>query len=254
MEPVLYEQVYALQQNHWWYKSRQRFLDQLLKGLPNDGSILDAGCGPGSMLNYLVRYGTVTGLDRYFPALTMCRSHFSGLLIQGDCTALPFTDRSFTMVTACEVLYHREVEDVAAAVVEFVRVLRPGGMLVVVDSAYAGCYSDHDLAAHGVRRFTKRELVDIMEDAGLEVVGATYAYAALLPVVWLVRRLKSLLGISGGDKGELRGIWKPLNDLVIGWFTFEATIAGRWGLPFGLSVQILGRKAGASPSCGGRGR
>lgn len=242
MEPVFYERIYALQQSHWWYKSRERFLDRLLQDLPREGRVLDAGCGPGSMLDYFGRYGYVTGIDQYFPALTMSRSHFTGPLIQGTCGALPFADGSFTLVAACEVLYHRKVADVSAAVREFARVLRPGGALVIIDSACAGCCSEHDNVAHGARRFTKKELIALMDSAGLEVVHATYAYALLLPVVWLVRRFKTFFGIKGGQGGELRGTWSFLNALVIRWFSLEAKVAGRWGLPFGLSAQVLGCK------------
>jgi len=242
VEPVLYERIYQLQKSHWWYKSRERFLDVLLRDLPRSGVVLDAGCGPGSMLNYFAGYGEVVGLDSYLPALQMCRSHFPGPLLQGECGLLPFADNSFTMVAACEVLYHRNIADVAAVVQELTRVLKPGGALLIIDSAYAACYSAHDLTAHGVRRFTRSELVAVIQAAGLEIVHATYAYALLLPLVWLLRRCKSLFASRAEPGGELHQTWGPLNSLVVSWFAVEAAVAGRFGLPFGLSVQVLGKK------------
>lgn len=242
MEPILYERIYSLQQTHWWYKSRERFLDVLLRGLHSGGVVLDAGCGPGSMLRYLGRYGEVVGLDRYLPALEMCARHFPGSLVQGECGVLPFADNSFTMVAACEVLYHRKIPEVAATVQEFARVLKPGGALLLIDSAYSGCFSVHDMAAHGARRFTRGELVTVMQSAGLEIVHSTYAYALLLPIVWLLRRAKALLGVREEPGGELQNTWRSVNSTVISWFACEAAIAGRWGLPFGLSVQVLGKK------------
>jgi len=246
VEPTLYEQIYRLQNSHWWYKSRERFLDVLLRDLPRGGLVLDAGCGPGSMLNYFSRYGEVVGLDKYAPALKMCRDHFPGLLVQGDCSAIPFAGNSFTLVVACEVLYHRNIADVAATVREFARVLKPGGALLLIDSAYSGCSSAHDLTAHGVRRFTRAELAAAMENADLEILRSTYAYALLLPLVWLLRRCKALLDIQGKPGGELSETFGPLNTLAICWFTLEAAVAGRWGLPFGLSVQVLGKKSAYS--------
>jgi ubiquinone/menaquinone biosynthesis C-methylase UbiE len=242
VEPALYERIFKLQNSHWWYLSRQRFLDRLLCSLPKQGLVLDAGCGPGSMLHYFGRYGDVVGMDRYAPALAMASSHFSGPLVQGELLSLPFDDGSFSLTIACEVLYHRSIPDVSAAVRELVRVTRPGGSLLVVDSAYASCYSEHDVTAHGARRFTRAELTAVMREAGLEITRATYAYSLLLPVVWLVRRVKDLFGISGEPGGELSGTWGPLNGLMVRWFALEAVVAGRWGLPFGLSVQVLGRK------------
>lgn len=238
----MYEQVFRLQGSHWWYFSRMRFLDVLLRRIPRRGRVLDVGCGPGSMLHYLSKYGQVTGVDSYPPALEMAKTHFIGELVEGDCANLPFPDDHFSLVAACEVLYHRNIADVRRAVRECARVLEPGGHLVVVDSAYSACYSAHDRAAHGARRFSRGMLEEAFRAAGLEVVHATYAYSLLLPVVWLVRRWKVLRKVEEQPGGELRETWGPLNSLMIGWFTLEAQIAGRWGMPFGLSVQVLGKK------------
>jgi len=242
VEPAMYERIFRLQSEHWWYFSRMRYLDVLLRRVPRRGRVLDAGCGPGAMLHYFEKYGDVVGVDSYFPALAMARTHFSGTLIEADCRRLPFADGSFSLVAVCEVLYHRQIEDVQQAVAECVRVLEPGGHLLVVDSACAACYSAHDRAAHGARRFNRAMLADILRSSGLELVHATYAYSLLLPVVWLVRRWKELLKIEEEPGTEMRKTWGPLNALIVGWFTLEARLAGRYGLPFGLSVQILGRK------------
>lgn len=238
----MYERVFSLQSTHWWYFSRMRFLDVLLRNIPKRGSVLDVGCGPGSMLHYLGRYGEVTGVDSYPPALEMARTHFSGKLLEGDCTHLPFSDGEFSLVAAFEVLYHKNIADVQNAVNECARVLKPGGHFVVVDSAYSACFSAHDRAAHGARRFDKEALVETLELAGFEIIHSTYAYSLLLPIVWLVRRLKELFKVEEAPGAEVSKTWKPLNSLVILWFALEAQIAGRFGLPFGLSVEILGRK------------
>jgi ubiquinone/menaquinone biosynthesis C-methylase UbiE len=194
------------------------------------------------MLHYLEKYGEVIGVDSYLPALEMAKTHFSGQLLEGDCCHLPFPDGQFSLVAACEVLYHRNIADVRQAVRECARVLEPGGHLVVVDSAFSACFSAHDRAAHGARRFNRDMLAEIIQEAGLEVVHATYAYCLLLPVVWLVRRWKELTKVDEQPGAEIRETWNILNYLIIKWFSWEAQVAGRWGLPFGLSVQILGRK------------
>jgi ubiquinone/menaquinone biosynthesis C-methylase UbiE len=238
----MYERVFRLQGVHWWYLSRMRFLDVLLRHHTKHGRVLDVGCGPGSMLHYLGKYGEVVGVDRYLPALEMARTHFSGQLLEADCCSLPFPDAQFSLVAACEVLYHRNIADVRQALRECARVLEPGGHFVVADSAYAACFSAHDRAAHGARRFERDILVEAFQAAGLEVVHATYAYSLLLPVVWLVRRWKALWKLEEQPGQELSETWSPLNTLMIAWFTLEAQVAGRWGMPFGLSIQILGRK------------
>ncbi len=232
MQPSLYETFRVLQATHWWFLARQRFLDVLLRPVDKGGRVLDAGCGPGSMLHYFGTYGQVTGLDGHLPALQMARSHFQGELVQGTVECLPFNGRRFSLVSACEVLYHRNVKDVSGTIVELVRVLEPGGWLLVVDSAYSSLTSEHDEAAHGVRRFTKEMLVAEFRAAGLEVVRATYAYSLLLPIVWLVRRWKALRP-NPNPRPELQPVAGLLNSMLICWFAIEAQIAGRCGLPWG---------------------
>lgn len=244
----MYESIFSLQSTHWWHLSRMRFLDVILRSIPRRGRVLDVGCGPGSMLHYLEKYGEVVGVDSYLPALDMARTHYTGQLVEGDISNLPFPDAHFSLVAACEVLYHRNIDDVLRAVRECVRVLEPGGHFIVVDSAYSACFSAHDRAAHGARRFNREALVKMFQDAGLEIVHATYAYSLLLPVVWLVRRWKELWRIDEPPGAEMSQTWGPLNFLMIRLFTLEAFVAGRWGLPFGLSVQILGRKPEKSAS------
>lgn len=243
MDPQFYERVFRLQGTHWWYAGRKRFLDVILRSIRPCGTVLDVGCGPGSMLHYFGKFGTVVGVDRYLPALNMTRTHFTGPLLQGDCSRLPFSDGQFSMVAACEMLYHRNVADVRQAVTELARLVEPGGHLLIVDSAYSACSSAHDEAAHGARRFTKEMLTAYCQDAGLELLHATYAYALLLPVVRVVRWLKSFRANTDQPGEELHESWGVLNRLLICWFALEAQVAGRWGLPCGLSIQILCRKA-----------
>ena len=61
------------------------------------------------------------------------------------------------------------------------RVLRPGGLLLVTDSAFKWLRSAHDEAVHGARRYTRRELVDRVRAAGFTPVLASYAYCLVFP-------------------------------------------------------------------------
>ena len=194
------------------------------------------------MLHYLGKYGTVTGLDIYKNALTMAQSHFNGALVHGTVDQLPFKDAQFNLVAIIEVLYHQNVRDIQETVNELFRVLRPGGYLVIVDSAYRSLSSAHDLAAHMKQRFIRPQLCKIAETAGLKVIHATYAYTILLPVVWAARKLKALAGSNEKPESELKSVHPVVNTLIRTWLWLEAQISGRWGLPFGLSIQVLAQK------------
>ncbi len=99
---------------------------------------LDAGCGTGGFLVPLARRlaprgATVIGLDLAEGTLGRARASVQaeGLPVAcviGDVEALPFEDRSFDLVLANYLLYH--VPDLAQAIAELRRVLRPGGTLL----------------------------------------------------------------------------------------------------------------------------
>ncbi len=114
-------------------------LDQLLKGnIDIEGDILDAGCGGGRNLIYLLRLGAnVYGIDRDKVAVEEVRrlankiskypeSHFQ----VAELSHLPFNDQAFDCIICSAVLHFAESETHFRQMVEEMwRVLRPGGII-----------------------------------------------------------------------------------------------------------------------------
>src|SRR5262245_10421557 len=104
---------------------------------------LDVGCGVGfdaSLLAELVGPGGhVVGIDASATMVERAMAHFasSGLPLEfrtADAQALPFDDGSFDVVWTERVLVH--VADPAAVVREMLRVVRPGGRMVIAEADY----------------------------------------------------------------------------------------------------------------------
>jgi SAM-dependent methyltransferase len=93
--------------------------------------LLDAGCGAGllALLAHL-RGAQVTALDAAPALLTVVRERVPAADVrEGDLEALPFADASFDAVTAVNSIFY--AADMAAAVRELARVVRPGGRVVI---------------------------------------------------------------------------------------------------------------------------
>jgi len=247
MEPEVYERNYEHQRSHWWFKSREKALDVLLHDHLPRGKVLDVGCGPGPYLNYFSKYGQVVGVDPYEPALAMARNIYTGTLVLGNAMALPFEDNSFQLVAAIDVLYHRGIWDVDRAVREMVRVLSPGGSMVVMDAAYN--FLSSTSGQHVARRFTRGELNNILLRAGLVISRSTYAYSVLFPVVWVARKIHALIDRDNPPESELKAVPGWLNSALIKWFGLEAAIGGRYSLPFGLAIHIIAKKPKDKNDC-----
>jgi len=245
MEPAEYAKMAALQDRHWWFEAKRRMARELLGQHADSigsGRVLEVGCGTGAMVPALDPWGRVVGLDAYAPALSYLRGA-SG--VTGDAQQLPFVDASFDLVGCFDLLYHKRVPRVQAALDEVVRVLRPGGLFVLTDSACPALYGRHDAAHHGARRFKRPELEGRCRDAGLAVLHATYFHTAVFPAVAAARlgaRWLSPGATTPSGKSQLEPAAAWINWLMRAVYAVEAPIAARWSLPFGVSVAILARR------------
>lgn len=128
--------------SHTW-RTAQNSAGFLLPQLSSGASLLDVGCGPGTITMDLAEWvapGSVVGIDRSPEVIERARDAaearaLSNLTFEvGDVYDLEFEDGSFDVVYAHQVLQH--LSDPTRALREMGRVLRDGGWLAVRDADY----------------------------------------------------------------------------------------------------------------------
>jgi ubiquinone/menaquinone biosynthesis C-methylase UbiE len=134
-----------------------------------DDTILDVGCGGGAMVRKLATVaaeGKVYGVDHSEQSVTAARrTNTQGIaegrveIRQASVSALPFPDGLFDLVTAVETHYFWP--DLPADMREILRVLKPGGTLVVLAEAYKG--GKHDQWLQKVAELTKMAFLTAAE-------------------------------------------------------------------------------------------
>lgn len=156
-------------------------------------SLLDLGCGPGTLTIDLARHvapGRVVGVDASGEVLEDARARAAEAgvdveLVQGDVYALDLPDDAFDVVHAHQLLQH--LSDPVAALREMRRVARPGGIVAVRDADYGGFtwypanagLDDwlelyHEVtAANGAQADAGRRLVSWFAEAGFTDVTPT---------------------------------------------------------------------------------
>lgn len=108
----------------------------ILQELPICENILDLGCGPGGLIPFLLNKAKhVTGVDNSSRMVENASIHFaknpSVSLIQTPMEHLPLQANSCDAVVASMVMHH--ISHPPTVLEEIARVLKPGGVLCVVD-------------------------------------------------------------------------------------------------------------------------
>lgn len=240
-----YETMYRVEDTHWWYRSLRALIRSALDdhAFADAGRLLDIGCGTGGNLAMLDRDVEAAGIDCSRDALSYCSGRGLTRVAQADAHALPFPSCSFHGALMMDLLYHRGVPDKLAALAESKRVLKPGGILLVNVPAYQWLHSSHDEAIHTGHRFTRSDLLSLIESAGLESIRATYWNAALFPAIALLRLWRRYAPRPGSDlDGYKDGFAAKLLGGVLG---LERGVLRHFNLPFGVSIFAVARKPGA---------
>ena len=234
MDPAYQHTTLRQEDGHWWYRGRRRVLAPVLESLPlsNQAQVLDAGCGGGGQLPALAALGEVTGLEPAAEAAEVANARGAGKVVQGTIEQLPFPDDSFDLITSLDVIEH--TDDDILALRELLRVIRPGGWLVLTVPAYPRLWSRHDELNHHRRRYTRPTLLHATAAAGWAPRRTTHFNSLLLPAAAAVR-LVERRDTSQRSDVDRTPAW--LNGLLEMPLALEARlIAGGRRLPAGLSL------------------
>ena len=114
-------------------EAEEAVLRPILEGLPA-GRAIDAACGTGRVALLLAKLGhEVLAVDPSREMLAHARGKeaASVTFVEGDLASLPAADGSVDLATCALALTH--VPDLAPAIAELARVVRPGGHVVLTD-------------------------------------------------------------------------------------------------------------------------
>jgi SAM-dependent methyltransferase len=241
MNPAEYARMFEYEDRYWWFVSRRELvLDQVRRYVRVERPlIVDTGCGTGAMVKDLQPFGQVIGLDFSPLALGACAKRGLGPLLRAKAESIPLATKSVDAIVAMDIVEH--LDDDVAALVEFHRILKPGGHAIITVPAYQFLWSEHDVALMHRRRYLAGQLAERAGRAGFERVRLGYVLSFLFPLA--LGRLFNRPKHNGKPaEAQIKPVPDWLNAALIRLQRAETTLFRFGSLPWGLSVVAVFRK------------
>jgi SAM-dependent methyltransferase len=244
-EATFFGELAALEENHFWFESRNRILIWALRTyFGKAASFLEIGCGTGYVLK---------GIRAACPALRLAGSEIftRGLafassrlpdveLFQMDARAIPF-EREFDVIGAFDVVEH--IDEDQTVLRELYRAVKPGGGILLTVPQHRFLWSRIDEFSCHKRRYSKTDLARKVTAAGFRVVHVTSFVSLLLPVLVLSRfRRKWTVNGAYDPRAELK-IAPALNRSMLKVMDVERRVLERQiSLPAGGSLLLVAKR------------
>ncbi len=259
MQQHTYAIMDEVEGSHWWFVGRRAILEMFLKqivhrsesrlqaassqagpaegGTQNELRILDVGCGTGANIEMLSAYGDAEGVDVSDDALEFCRQ--KGLKAQkGLAETLPYKDETFDLTTALDVVEH--LDDDVAGLKEMFRVTKRGGYSLIFVPAFMWLWGVQDDISNHRIRYTKKQIVDRLKEAGYIIERATYANWTFFAPILGGRVFMRLTGIKPESENNVN--ISALNGLFGKLFSLERFWLRNFSFPFGVSIVVVAKK------------
>ena len=245
------QKTFALQyenyeQDHWWFRARRDILKDQIQALhlPPRAQILEIGVGPGENLYSLYpEDARLMGVEPDPDLVKTAQARGQIPVYQATAERLPadVLDESCDAVTMFDILEHTKDD---ALVLEHVKQkLKAGGLIVITVPAFMMLWGQQDVVNLHYRRYTRKGLVGLLQQAGFEVKRATYFNAILFPPVALFRIAHRLLKKPEKHAGSDFDYSIGMGDgLLYALFASEKWLLRYMNFPAGVSLFCVAQK------------
>ena len=175
-----YRRIFEAEREHFWYRGMWDVSAALLgERMHAGGRVLDAGCGTGGYLRFLLdegRFATAAGADIASGAIDLARERVPEADLRVTrLRELPFPDASFELVVSNDVLQHVCETEAHESLLELHRVLSPGGTVLLRTNGSRRLRRERS----DWRAYDAATLRSELSDAGFAVERLTHANMVL---------------------------------------------------------------------------
>lgn len=247
MNKNAYEEMFAVEDSHWWYVGLHDLVLVLAKKLlPQQHlKILDAGCGTGGLLSALSTVGyEVEGLDFSDHALSLCHKRGLQNVFKADINEWEPNHNVYDLITSFDVLSHEWVTDEVKILKSLANGLKENGLIMLNYPAFPILRRQHDKVVMMRKRYTKRSLVQMLSKASFEPIIFSYRIPHAFIILLLLRFYESFRTDHQDSQSDIATTPPILiNNILTKTIKVEnQVIALGVSIPLGSSLFVAARK------------
>lgn len=242
-----------IEADHFWFESRRKLIERKLGALLGGGfssggsvgggieRVVELGCGSGGMLPYLANYAqSVFAVDAHPESARSAKLRESAAtVLHGSVTDTPLASEQFDLAISLDVLEHVEPNEFLA---EALRLVKPGGKLLVAVPAFSSLWSAADERAGHRLRYEIEGLRTELQRNGWRLVDYTHYQCFLFPLIY-ASRVFSRNRPPTLERNPPEWINRALSAINAA----EVKLFGGGRLPFGSSLIAWAEKPLGSP-------
>jgi len=248
--PEAYDDLFKLEHNNFWFKARNRLIIYLFKKyVPKNRELktLEIGCGTGYVLRGLKRFSNLKlfGAEIFLRGLRFASQRLPDVeFLQLDAANLQFISE-FDIICTFDVLEH--IEDDKKTIKNIYTALKDNGLYFISVPQHKFIWGAIDELSNHKRRYSKKELINKITEAGFKVLYTSSFVFSLFPFMIVSRLLNRKALPKNKDNNEdlfheLK-IMKPINNLFYFFMMVdELLIKMSLKLPFGGSLIMVTKK------------
>ena len=222
---------------HWYYRAKAQALCKWINQM-QPKIILDVGAGSGFFSSYLLEKSPAqeawcVDINYDADSEVTCADkplHFRKSVGELDADLVLFMD----------VLEH--VEDDVGLLMEYAAKIPKGAKILVSVPAFNFLWSGHDVFLGHYRRYTLKEVRDVLKKAGLSVIDGGYFYGFVFPIAASIRMIQNIFSKVSEPKSQMHKHSPLVNSILKAMCATELPLM-RYNKFAGLTVFCLAEKA-----------
>lgn len=228
------QKLYKIESDHWWFQSRRNIITHLFWKKQNftNPKILSIGISSGAELDFLAKYGNVTGVE-ICPNASDHSTKLGHKVINKDILKCDLDKNEYDIIFAMDVLEHIKEDEKALG--KIVNALKPNGHLIITVPACMFLWSKFDELGDypHVRRYSKKGLIQLLKTQNLNIKKISYYNFFLFPLMFITRKLMKF------KKPSLELPNKFLNRFLGSIFSSEKYFTSKINFPIGSSLIAI---------------